>query len=166
MHFAFSWSQYGVLSVLLAAGLLSFSSCGPNYVFDAKKEISESGWAYADPVSFSFNIEDTAKIYHLWLEVGHTPAYANQNLYTRIQTVFPDGNKLSEVVSLELADKSGQWLGKCSGQDCLLNVPLQMGTYFNQIGEYTLEMEQYMRRDSLKEVRDIRFMVEDTDTKR
>lgn len=166
MHFASSRSRYGMLMVLITMSLLSFSSCGPNYIFDTRKEISEAGWAYADPVSFSFNIKDTAKIYNLWLEVGHTPSYANQNLYTRIQTVFPDGNKLSEVVSLELADKSGQWLGTCSGQTCALKVPLQMGTYFNQLGEYTLEMEQYMRKDSLKEVRNFRFMVEDTGTKR
>jgi gliding motility-associated lipoprotein GldH len=166
MHFAFSWPRYGVLSVLLTTGLLSFSSCGPNYIFDTKKEISEAGWAYADPASFSFSIEDTAKIYNLWLEVGHTPSYASQNLYTRIQTVFPDGNKLKEVVSLELADKSGQWLGTCNGQTCALKVPLQMGTYFNQIGEYTLELEQFMRRDSLKGISNLRFMVEDTGTQR
>ncbi len=166
MHFAFSRPRDGVLIALLTTSLISFSSCGPNLIFDVKKDISESGWAYADPFSFSFTIEDTAKIYNLWLEVGHTQSYANQNLYTRIQTVFPDGNELSEVVSLELADKSGQWLGRCSGQDCALKVPLQMGTYFNQVGQYTLEMEQYMRRDSLKEVRNLRFMVEDTGTKR
>ncbi|WP_282781735.1 gliding motility lipoprotein GldH [Phaeodactylibacter xiamenensis] len=166
MHFGFSWFRSGMLIVLLTTGLLSFSSCGPNYIFNTEKEIPETGWAYDEPVSFSFKVEDTTKIYNLWLEVGHTSSYSNQNLYTRIQTIFPDGNELSEVVSLELADKGGQWLGACSGQECALKVPLQTGTYFNQIGEYTLEMEQYTRRDSLKEVRNLRFMVEDTGIRR
>ena len=162
MPFNIPLPQSRVLASLIVAGLFLLSSCGPDYIQDSRKDIAEAGWTYADQASFSFQVEDTTKVYNLWLEVGHTRSYARQNLYTRIQTVFPDGHKLSEVVSLELANKGGEWLGQCNAQDCLLRVPLQMDTYFNQPGKYTLGLEQYMRQDSLKGILSLRFMVENT----
>jgi gliding motility-associated lipoprotein GldH len=150
----------------IIGGLLLFSGCGPDFIYDTRQELPETGWAYSKPVSFPFEVQDTNTVYNLWLDVGHTTAYKNQNLYTKIHTTFPDGQQISEVVSLELADKAGEWFGNCSGQSCVLRVPLQMDTYFNQSGKYIIGIEQYMRQDSLAEVQSMRLLIEDTGKER
>ncbi|MEQ8707232.1 MAG: gliding motility lipoprotein GldH [Phaeodactylibacter sp.] len=147
---------------LLLGSLFALSSCGPDMIYDATREIPDTGWAYDDPLAFSFEVQDTNKVYNLWLEVEHAADYKTQNLYTKILTAFPDGHRMEETVSLELANKAGVWYGKCDGKDCVLRVPLQSDTYFNQLGSYELGIEQFMRQDSIRGVRALRFMVEDT----
>ena len=100
--------QRGIQALLLSSLLLLFA-CGPDFIYDELQEIDGQGWAYAQPVRFDFDIADTAALYNLWLEVDHSTEYKTQNLYTRIQTGFPDGNKSEETVSsgtgFEQADK-------------------------------------------------------------
>ncbi len=154
-----------VLAPLLFLAVLA-SSCGPAYVYQKSHDFPESGWAYADSITFDFEIQDTQAIYNLWLHLGHTTAYRNQNLYTRIHTRFPDGARIAEVLSLEMAGKGGQWKGACRGQGCHLEIPIQEGAYFNQPGAYQIVIEQYMRRDSVQGVEQLSFLLEDTGQKR
>lgn len=161
MPYAFVTHRY-YLSLMIIGALFLLSGCGRDYIYDTTRELPETGWAYENPASFPFEVNDTNKIYNIWLDIAHTAAYQNQNLYTKIYTTFPDGHQINEVVSLELANKAGEWFGECSGQICALRVPLQMDTYFNQSGKYRITIEQYMRQDSLAEVQSIRLLVEDT----
>lgn len=151
-----------ILPGLLFSLLLLLTACGPDFVYDNTQEVPEAGWTYDQPFRFNFQVQDTSKVYNLWLEVGHSAKFKNQNLYTKLYTLFPDGQKLEEVVSLELANNAGEWYGECSDEVCSLRVPLQTETYFDQQGEYLLTVVQHMRRDSLKGVHALRFTIEDT----
>lgn len=139
------------LSGLLIFFSLSFLlfSCGENYVFEKKISIPEDVWTYSDSLIFKFSIADTNKIYDLYLDISHHPSYAYQNLYTKIHTVFPQGNRLRTELSLELANKGGVWYGDCSSESCLLSIPIQQKAYFNQMGDHKIILEQYMRKDSV-----------------
>ena len=119
-------------------------------------------WSYADSLDFSFRIDDTLQLYDLWLEVEHAVDYPYQNLYTRIHTRFPSGQRLSEPLSLELADKVGRWYGDCSRNSCTLRIPIQQGAFFDQPGNYHITVEQYMRQDPVQGVRHVGFFVEIT----
>ncbi len=142
-----------VLTIALAA-------CGPDYLYDERVELPGETWTYADSVTFEFPIRDTQQRYNLYLTLDHTTGYPFQNLYTRIHTRFPSGDNLTQQVSLELADKSGRWLGDCSGENCRLRIPLQTDTYFNQPGVYAVTFEQFMRRDSLPGIQNLAFSIE------
>jgi len=139
------------LSGLLIFFSLSFLlfSCGENYVFEKKNSIPEDVWTYSDSLIFKFSIADTNKIYDLYLDISHHPSYAYQNLYTRINTVFPGGRRLRTELSLELANKGGVWHGDCSSESCRLSIPIQQKAYFNQMGDHKIVLEQYMRKDSI-----------------
>lgn len=149
---------------LFAAGLLllSLSACGPATIVDEARPISEPGWAYADSLSFSADIQDTTKIYDIVLEVEHGTDYGFQNLYTRIGTTFPGGERQQQVLSLELADRAGVWQGKCNSKSCTTRIPLQTGAFFQQIGTHQFTFVQYMRTDTLAGIRGLRFRIEDT----
>ena len=140
-----------------------FFSCNPSYEYEKHYEIDKGDWAYADTLDFAFNIADSLKIYNLYLEVVHSPDFASQNLYTRVKTKFPQGEKLEELLSLELSDtETGNWLGNCNKEKCTLQIPIQQGAHFNQIGDYVITLEQYMRKDPTTGVYKIGFQLEDT----
>ena len=147
--------------VFFAMFIAAFS-CGKNYSYQKTYQISEEKWTYADSLRFSFDIADTTNIYNLYLQIEHTTDYSFQNLYTRINTKFPSGDRLQERLSLEMANKAGVWLGKCGKKNCKLLIPIQESAYFNQEGEHTILLEQYMRQDSLPGIKSVAFLLEDT----
>lgn len=143
-----------------------FSSCGPNYVHESRVEASPAGWMYQDSLIAQFTIEDSLTIYNLHLQLEHNEDFPFQNCYVKVHTQFPDGQRLSELVSLELAEKRGVWLGDCGSQSCELNIPIQEGAYFNQVGDYQLTIEQFSRRDPLPGILAIGFLLEETTEQR
>ena len=142
--------------------VLMVSACGPDYIFEKKDTFGPKGWPYADSLFYSVSITDTLRIYNLYLDVDHTDDYAYQNMYIRIHTTFPDQQKLTERVSINLAAKNGVWNGQCSGKNCQLRVNIQQGAFFNQPGDYTFMVEQFMRHDTLSGITGIAFSIEDT----
>lgn len=148
--------------LILFACFIMLSSCGPDYLFQKKYDFGSSGWAYTDTLTFQVPVKDTMGIYNLFLDVNHTDDYAYQNLYIRIHTTFPDQQKLTERLSVDLAAKNGVWNGACSGKNCQLRVNIQQGAFFNQSGDHTFMIEQFMRQDTLNGVTGITFSIEDT----
>ncbi len=156
-----------MLRFLPLLGLLSLLvSCGPNMVYEAAIEVPESGWTYQDSLTAQFTIEDSLTIYNLHLLLQHDERFPYQNFYVQVHTEFPDGQRLEELVSLELANKVGMWLGECSGSMCELDIPIQQGAYFNQIGDYQITIAQYSRRNPLPGIRAVGFALEETDQRR
>lgn len=153
------------ISLPLFVSLFLFTACGPDYLFQETREIPNGQWTYADTLDYALAIEDTTEVYSLFLELGHTTSYGFQNLYVRIHTRFPDGQRPAKVVSLELADKAGIWAGDCSNQRCTVRIPLQENAYFNQPGEYLFTIEQFMRQDSLPGVERVAFLVQEAGKK-
>lgn len=155
------------LRFLPLLGLLSIlASCGPNFVYDTEIEIPDTGWTYQDSLSAQFTIEDSLTIYNLHLLLTHNERFPYQNFYVQVHTQFPDGQRLTEVLSLELASKTGQWLGACSGETCELDIPIQQGAYFNQIGDYEITIEQYSRSNPLPGITTVGFALEETPDRR
>lgn len=152
--------HYPVILPLLFALLLP--ACKPEIVFEKHYEIPNGEWSYADTLDFKVNIRDTLAIYDLYLKLKHSRDYPFENMYVRIHTGFPDGQRLTEQVSLELAAGTGIWNGDCNRKGCRISIPIQEGAYFDQAGTYTFTLEQFTRRDTLPGVEEITFAIEDT----
>ncbi len=151
---------------VLCISILFFSACGPEVIFEKKLEIPASGWTYQDTLHYEFEIMDTSKVYNLFLDLGHTTDFSSQNLYVKLYTGFPNGQRPAQRLSIDIADKTGAWLGKCSGEKCQLDLPIQSNAYFNQLGTYSFTVEQFMRVDSLAEVLSAAFRIEVAEEKR
>lgn len=146
--------------------LVGLSACGPAVLIDESHPLSETGWSYRDTMSWSFEVPDTMTIYNLLLTVEHTPDFSFQNTYVQIHTLFPAGEVVSQVVSLELQDQAGAWLGKCGDEKCTWTIPIQENAFFNQTGTHQIKLEQYMRQDSLPGILALRMRIEDSGEKR
>lgn len=143
--------------------ILLLTNCDKtNYLFKAETAFENSTWKYADTINFSVTIEDTLKRYNLGLDLNHATDYLNQNIYLKIHTKFPNGQRFSQRVNIDLADKTGKWYGKCSGGDCNLEAYIQKDAFFNQIGTYTFTIEQFTRNEALENINNLTFYIEDT----
>ena len=146
-------------SFLLA---LMLSACGPNYVYEHKTNFGNDTWTYQSVQKHTVEITDLKHLYNLIIGVKHSPEFAFQNLYIKIKTVFPNQETREQVLSLNLANSSGEWYGSCSGRTCTLDVPVQQNAIFEQPGKYHFIIEQYMRTEKIEGVKALSFKVEKT----
>lgn len=142
--------------------MLILSACGPNYLYNESSSFEQDTWSYAQIQQHEVEIEDLSHLYNLSIGVKHSVEYAYQNLYVKITTTFPDQQTREQVLSLDLADGSGTWYGKCGGKNCTLTIPIQQNAIFEKAGRYRLSIEQYMRTEKVEGIRSLSFMVEKT----
>jgi len=140
--------------------LIFLSACQSDFFYEQAVPIPENTWTYADTASFTVPVSDTTERYNLYLDIAHTTDYPFENMYVRVHTNFPSGKRLSEQVNIDMADKAGVWHGNCQGENCQLRVHLQRNAYFNELGDYEITFEQYMRVDSLAGIKELAFRME------
>lgn len=138
-------SYFIVLASFLA--LLSLVSCDKGLIYSHNEVISEGVWTYEEVLEYDLMAEDTTKYFELFLDVKHSADFSYENFYTKISTVFPDGKKLFDVVSIQLADNMGSWNGDCSSKTCLSSLLLQEGFRFKQAGAHQIVLENYSREN-------------------
>lgn len=143
----------------IAALLAVLTSCGEDVIFRGEEDFPGTGWAYADSVAFAFSVDDTTARYDLVLSVDHTTEFAAQNFYVSLATHLPDGSVLQQPLSLQLANKYGDWLGDCSGSACVAEISIQEGTRFTEAGNHELVVSQYSRQDPLPEITGLGFRI-------
>lgn len=146
--------------------LFVLAACQKPILVDQEISLPAEGWARADTLSWSFEVQDTNAIYDLLLTVEHTEDYRFQNCYVQFHTGFPGGELIRQVVSLDLQTPAGRWLGDCRSQACRFTIPIQQGAFFNQTGGHRLLLEQYMRQDTLPGIRAFSLRIEDTGKRR
>ena len=139
------------MRLLFLAVVLVAVGCGPQIVYESTQEVGDS-WAYEEQLLFDFDISDTATVYQLEFELSHSTDYPYQNLYVKVGTTYPDGHLASDVVSLSVADKRGEYYGECSGSECMLPIQLHERFRFQQLGRHQISIEQHSRTVDLSDV--------------
>jgi len=137
------------LLLTVVCGLLTFSSCNPNRIYDKNIDIEKYTWDINNKLAYEVDIKDTNQIYRISVNVRHTNFFQFNNMWIMVYTTFPDGKILSKRVELPLADKDGKWHGDCLGDICDINVTIQEKAFFNQLGKHHFVFEQIMRNKDL-----------------
>ena len=107
-------------------------------IFDQKESISDP-WPYDDNKKFDFEITDNTKTYDLILILTHSDVFSYENIYLNATTIFPDGSKTTNPVSLP--------------------IEMSSASYFKSNGKYSIILEQYSRKDSLEGISAIELKV-------
>ena len=147
-------------SIFFVLLVSSLASCGPDYLFEEEKKITDGQWNYRDTLDFRFTVTDTAQLYNLFADFAYADTFSTQNIYLKLHTRFPDGRRVSRIRSFDLFDAQGSAVGKCSGHACNTRILLQDKAYFNLLGEYMITLEQFTRRDPLPGMSAIGLAVE------
>ena len=146
---------------------LSITSCGKKKIlFEKQYDLKNAQWTYRDTLNFDFNITDTMAIYDIVLAIKHTPQYPMQNIYTNIYTKFPTGERVKQLLNIDLADNTGKWESDCNSSECAFEIPIQPNAFFNQAGQHSITLEQSMRTDSLSGIKSIALKLVEKGVKR
>jgi len=128
------------------------ANCTVIPVVDQWKNLDNSTWQKTKQVQIKVQINDTDYYYNSYINLRVTNDYKYSNLYIKLNITDPSGNKTSEPIMLTLADHRGEWVGHTLGHIISFRLPAQKDKVFNKAGEYTFELENYMRDTMLKEV--------------
>jgi len=145
-----------LIYILLLA--LLYSCNGPTIVHSDILDLGEQ-WSYDDTLVSSYEVKDTTQRYDLALRLNHNKDYDYQNLYLNVETMFPDGKKTSNPLSLDLANKMGTWLGKCGNNDCDITFSFQDNFRFKSLGKYQFTIGQFSREDQLRGISEIELIL-------
>ncbi len=144
-HFHFlSFLSYTLLGLLLL-------SCQDTVVGEKNVDLPESAWAKDALAHISMDApnENTANDYRLIINLRHSEDYPYRNIFLFITTTAPDGAAIRDTVEYELANESGQWLGKVGRYWIDHRLLYRSHIRFPQQGEYQFGIQQGMRADTL-----------------
>lgn len=135
--------------------MIGLTACQESYYYNETRTLNKTGWTSDDIIDFPFNIVDTTQLYHLYFDLEHTTDFEHQNLYIKIDTKYPDEHILSDTLSFDLANKLGDWNGKCSGTSCDLRVFLANNIRFEQEGDYKISFSPFSRVKEIKYINEV-----------
>ena len=136
--------------VILLLGLV-LMSCDPSRVYEDYNDLDQAFWHMDSVQRFSFQIEDAAMPYNLLATFRNASNYPYYNIYFQYTLKdSTDGVLLEELIEHDFFDsKTGEPLGSGLGDMFDHSVPLKEGFQFDGAGNYSLEIKQYMRLDTL-----------------
>ena len=149
-----------LISLLLS--LFTFS-CDSKRVFEDNVEFKDRNWKLAQPAEFRFQISDTAHTYNVLLDVRNSLDYPYARLFVNYELHAPDSALLSKkMVSDFLFDqKTGKPFGTSGIGDVYDHqFPLLTNFSFKKAGQYKMNVQQFMRMDTLPGILAVGIRVE------
>jgi gliding motility-associated lipoprotein GldH len=148
---------YSYIMIIMSA-LLTMSACGSKTIYENQQKIKQP-WAYNDKHTFGFDVQDTSTAYDLHLIVEHDADFGFENMYIHVTTLFPDGKKVENPLSLQLASAEGTWISDCSGELCEIDILLAARAYYKLKGKYTITIGQHSRNEHLEGIQSIKLKI-------
>nr|NQU93868.1 gliding motility lipoprotein GldH [Bacteroidota bacterium] len=149
----FVWAFFAILLFIL-------SGCDTQRLYDQSLSIPDDGWHKDSATYFQVNVDDTIGLYNFYINLRHSAAYRFSNFYLFLNSELPNGNITRDTIELILADHTGKWLGKGFGSIKDNQVLVRKNLRFPLKGTYKFSIEQGMRKDLLKGIKDVGIRVE------
>ena len=137
--------------VLLSFFVVLSTGCGEKPIFAEKIDLG-GNWSYNDRLSFPIEIDQLDLTYDLVLSLTYGQEFGYQNIYVKIITQYPNGKKDEDILSLNLTNGQGIFLGDCNSSTCEIDLLLQEKFKFNQEGKYVITILQNGRVENLENV--------------
>lgn len=147
------------LLLILFMPLIFISGCTTNNVVDTNESMPQRNWSYVNRIKAVVDIKDISKAYMLKFKLRHTSDYRYANIYVLMSVSGGGKPKVTRRYGYQLAESDGQWLGKGSSNLYTYVLPLLSDYRFPAPGQYTIEIEQNMRDNPLKEISDAGILV-------
>lgn len=128
-------------------------ACGQSSVFEDYHSIKNETWCRNDVAEFNAEIPVAGR-YALSLCLRHTTDYELANLWCFLTTWGPAELSFRDTVNIKMAEPDGRWIGQGSGIKTL-EQPINPKVIELPQGNITFRLEQGMRTECLKGVKDI-----------
>lgn len=137
--------------LIFSSLLLIFISCGSSRVYDDFDDMDQAFWHMDSVQNFTFEINDTNRSYNLLATFRNSASYPFYNLYFQYSLKDSTNSlleqRLQEVLFFD--SKTGEPLGSGLGDLFDHAVSLEESYQFSTPGKYTIELQQFMRMDTL-----------------
>ena len=138
--------------VLIFLVFFTVSACTQNVLVDSFHELPETGWSYTKIVNDSFEVTQPEFYHQMYANLRISGDYDYANIYLKLSIIAPDSSQKEEVITLDLADKTGKWLGSGIGDKITFQQPILEKQKFKDAGIYMVKVEQFMRLENLPHV--------------
>ena len=155
-------SLYQVFQLITLIALLI--ACDTSRVYEDYTDFEEAFWHMDSIQAFSFDIEDPSKSYNLFATFRNGTAYPFYNLYFQYTLKdSTDSTLITELKEINFFDpKTGEPYGSGLGDLFDHRTALLQDYSFKKTGTYTLQLQQYMRMDTLPHLLSVGARVEFT----
>ena len=131
--------------------IVLISACNEKPIF-SKKIAIEGNWNYSNQLSFPFEIEQLDFTYDMIFSLTYGVDFGYQNIYVKIITQYPSGKETEDILSLNLTDGVGIFLGDCNSSHCQIDILLQEQFKFKEKGKYSITIIQNGREENLEQI--------------
>ncbi|AOW21069.1 gliding motility lipoprotein GldH [Urechidicola croceus] len=154
-------------TIVLVLFFIGLVSCDSNRIFDEYQSVENNVWEKENIAEFKVEVKDTISKKNLFINIRNNKEYEFSNLFLIAKMSFPNGSAIVDTLEYEMTDKTGNFLGTGFTDIKENKLFYKENVRFNQKGQYTLNVEQAMRKngniqglDSLKGITDIGFRIE------
>ena len=126
--------------------------CGAGAKYSKNQSILDGQWKHENPLTYEFDVESTEVLNDLFLSLKYGMDFGYQNIYVKIVTDYPTKATIEDIVSLNLTNGSGSFLGNCNNSTCTTDILLQENFRFKEIGKHTIRIYQHSRNAVLQSV--------------
>lgn len=153
-------SRIFILATLLTATLIG---CDNMRIYETNVELPNQLWIYDSLLYFDFEIDKSKQQYNLLTNIQYTNDFGYRNLYMTCVLYDSTGQELDKslINILLFSDKLGEPLGSSAIGDIYeLQTPILSKYQFPNRGKYRISLQQYMRVDSLYDLRSVGLHIE------
>jgi gliding motility-associated lipoprotein GldH len=140
--------------ILIISSLFLFISCDDQRIVEQNIDFKNKIWLADSLITLPFDITDTQKSYNIYFNLRNTISYPYENIYVTYYLKDTAEVELKkELISYNLFDpKTGKPYGSGLGDIFDHQFLIFDNFKFSKPGPYILQVQQYMRMDSLTEV--------------
>jgi gliding motility-associated lipoprotein GldH len=139
---------------LLAAG------CNEDILVDEYHSIPETGWKYQDIMTDTFEVTKPNHYHTIFANLRINGDYPYANIHLKLKVTYPDSTTKEYKVPIELAEKTGKWLGTGLGDVITFSTPIFHRKFLEQKGKYQVTIAQDMRLEVLPHILSVGIKVE------
>jgi gliding motility-associated lipoprotein GldH len=138
-------------------------SCDRERLYEKNQDFDNRYWPVSEKPVFEFTVADTVQAYTLYCNVRNSIDYPYSRIFIQYSLQDSTGNSLKkDLISDFLFDeKTGQPLGNSGVGDIYdQRIVLLKNHTFKNSGKHTVQLEQFMRTDTLQGVLAVGVRVE------
>jgi gliding motility-associated lipoprotein GldH len=143
-----------LLVVLSALAIALFSACDKSAIYNSSEVLNDGKWVETDTLFAEFEVTDSLHYHSVLLLARFNSLYPYSNIYFKVHLAGPKGQRMTEIKSYDITDKSGKWLGKGFSDLHSYELPLFSDLPLKLFGTYKVKVIPYMRKDVINGVHD------------
>jgi gliding motility-associated lipoprotein GldH len=156
-----TYLDFSAIRIAASVFVLVFlaAACDKAVFHNETVRLKNDEWKASDTLFYTFNSQDTLVSYNFYFDVRNTTDYDLQNLYLFITAYYPDNSYSRDTAECILAAPDGKWYGKGMGKHKDNRFLFRKGVRFRKPGNYTIAVNQAMRKETLKGISDIGILI-------